>query len=95
MKEKPPECFGDIETVFPKGESGLRHSPEMCLSCLHKTACLRSAMESTDGLAVKKEMVERAYTSGTMNFFQRWSRKKSLCHKQKEGAKHGQKRSGS
>ena len=93
MEKKTPECFGDIETVFPKGENGLRHSPKRCLSCLHKTPCLRSAMKSIDGLTVKREMVDRAYRSGTMNFLQRWSQKKALYRKWADGSKDRQKRS--
>jgi len=94
MDNKAPECFGDIETVFPKGKNGLRCSPEPCLSCFYKTACLKSAMESMGGLAVKREMVDRAYTSGTMTFLERWSHKKMLYLRLRKSSKHRQKRRG-
>jgi hypothetical protein len=82
--EKYPVCFGDLETVFPKGKEGLRNTPEACLSCLHKTACLQSAMEKTGGLKVREEIVDRAYESGMMGFVERWSKKKELQRKLKK-----------
>jgi hypothetical protein len=87
MDKKVPECFGDIDTVFPKGKNGLRHSPETCIACFHKTECLKSAIRGSDGLAVRKEFVDRAYTSGAMSFLERWSQKKALHCKRKEKPK--------
>jgi hypothetical protein len=79
-----PDCFGDLEIVFPKGKRGLRNTPKTCLSCLHKTACLGSAMKGAGGLIVREEMLDRAYQSGMMSFFERWSKKKQLaCHLKK------------
>ena len=75
--QKPP-CFGDLETVFPMREDGLRVTPIPCLQCPHKTQCLRSAMGSKDGFNVREEMIDRAYRGGLMGFFQRWSHKKSI-----------------
>jgi len=83
-KEKYPPCFGDLDTVFPKGNDGLRNTPENCLSCAHKTECLRSAMEGADGLKVREEYLDRAYASGIMSFLERWSLKKDLKRRQKE-----------
>jgi hypothetical protein len=77
-KKDVPACFGDLDTVFPKGEDGLRHSPEACMACAHKTECLRSAMQGGQGLRVREETVDRAYASGRLSFFERWSRKKEL-----------------
>ena len=57
-KEKFPPCFGDLDTVFPKGNDGLRNTPETCLSCTHKTECLRSAMEGPEGLKVREEYMD-------------------------------------
>lgn len=81
---KLPECFGDLEVVFPMGEDGLRASPEKCLECEHKTGCLRYAMAGPQGNEVKGEKVERAYKSGQMSFLERWSRKKSLHRARKK-----------
>ncbi|MEN8247192.1 MAG: hypothetical protein ABFS43_20075 [Thermodesulfobacteriota bacterium] len=79
-----PACFGDLDKVFPKEEDGLRHSPETCLECAHKTECLRSAMQGDQGLRVREEKVDRAYSSGMLSFFERWSRKKELDARRKQ-----------
>jgi len=73
-----PLCFGDLNTVFPEGGDGLRYSPETCLKCAVKTECLRSAMKGSQGLHVREATVDRAYSSGMMSFFERWSKKKEL-----------------
>ena len=78
-QKKYPPCYGDLEAVFPIGEEGLRHSPESCMPCCYKTECLRQAMTRKDGIKVREEMVDRAYASGALGFFERWSRKKALC----------------
>ena len=80
-EKKYPACFGELDVVFPKEESGLRDTPETCLACLHKTACLRSALEGADGFKVREEFIDRAYTSGHMSFLKRWSKKKDLQRK--------------
>lgn len=77
-QKKFPPCFGDLETVFPLGEEGLRQSPESCMPCCYKTQCLRKAMAQRGGITVREEMVDRAYASGVMGFLDRWSRKKAL-----------------
>jgi hypothetical protein len=82
--ETLPACYGELETVFPTGQDGLRSTPETCLECSHKTECLRSAMEGYDGLKVQEEFVDRAYNSGILSFFERWSKKKNLNRKKKD-----------
>ena len=77
-QKKFPPCFGDLETVFPKGEEGLRQTPESCMICCYKTSCLRKAMAEKGGITVRQEMVDRAYASGRVGFLERWSRKKAL-----------------
>ena len=84
IDNKYPKCFGDLDTVFPKTRDGLRSTPETCLECLHKTACLRAAMQSVDGMKVQEEIVDRAYDSGMMSFLERWSKKKVLKRKLKK-----------
>lgn len=73
-----PHCFAVLEKVFPMGENGLRQTPERCMVCLYKVECLRKAMADSGGFKVKEEMVDRAYSSGIMGFFERWSKKKDL-----------------
>jgi len=79
-----PVCYGVLENVFPLGDDGLRHSPECCMACPHKTPCLRAAL-TTDPKAddVKEEKVDRAYASGNLSFLSRWSKKKSLAGKKR------------
>jgi len=86
QNQEKPACFGNLEIVFPKTDDGLRHSPESCMPCFYKTKCLKKAMEGQDGLKVKEENTDRAYESGTIGFFERWSKKKAL---QKKIAAHG------
>jgi len=75
---KRPECFGQLDIVFPMGEDGLRHSPETCLKCLEKTDCLRTGLKGKAGLDVHEEHVDRSYDSGMIGFAQRWSQKKTI-----------------
>ena len=75
---KRPECFGQLDTVFPMGEDGLRRSPETCLKCLHKTDCLRTGLKGKSGLKVHEEHVDRSYNSGMIGFAERWSKKKDI-----------------
>lgn len=82
-KEKRPECFGNLEKVFPMTDKGLRQTPDDCFfHCPVKTKCLQHAMATKDGIQVEEEIIERGTRSGAMNFFERWSRKKQL-HKKK------------
>ena len=79
-----PVCFGRLDIVFPKGTDGLRNTPEGCMGCFHKVACLRSAIAGPEGLKVQEEKIDRAYTSGMITFFERWSKKKDFKRKIKE-----------
>lgn len=80
--QEKPSCYAQIEAVFPLGEDGLRHSPEACMACPHKTPCLRAAL-TRDPKAdeVHSERVDRAYDAGSISFLSRWSRKKSLANR--------------
>ena len=80
-----PYCYGDLDTVFPKGEDGLRHSPESCFPCVYKTECLRAAMQGKNSVRVRGEWVDRAYASGMIGFLDRWSRKKILHNRARQG----------
>lgn len=76
-----PDCFGVLEIVFPMSDDRLRHSPDSCMICIHKTECLRSAIKNPDGHKVKVEIVDRAYEAKNIGFLQRWSRRKYLKKK--------------
>jgi hypothetical protein len=83
-KEKRPDCFGKLENVFPRGEDGLRHTPDTCMNtCPFKTACLQQALQGQAGLSVHEEVVDRAYAAGMLNFMQRWTQKKNLHYRLK------------
>lgn len=82
--EKKPDCFGVIDVVFPMGDDGLRHSPESCMECRHKTECLRTAIKNPKGLKVREELVDRAYDAGNIGFLKRWSKRKYLQKIKKE-----------
>ncbi len=78
-EESLPECFGDLETVFPMTEAGLRQTPEKCFyHCPVKTRCLKQAMGTKDAVKVEEELLERGSRAGLINFFERWSRKKQV-----------------
>lgn len=84
MSSEYPYCFGKLDIVFPMGENGLRHTPESCFVCFYKTQCLKTAMKNVDGLKVREECLDRAYSSGMVGFFERWSRKKDLHRRMTE-----------
>lgn len=85
MKEN--ECFGALQRVFPMGAQGLREVPSECFGCSRKTACLRTALSTPEGVRVQVEMVERAASKGMMGRFERWSRKKELSRLLREEKK--------
>ncbi len=80
-----PECFGCLEKVFPMTDSGLRQTPDECFyHCPVKTKCLRMAVSGQEGMAVEEEILKRGTQSGTITFFERWSRKKQLHRNHKK-----------
>ena len=86
MKTSKPPCFGDLDTVFPMRNDGLRHTPKSCFECEQKTECLKTAMKTGKGTDARHEIVDRAYDTGLIGFFERWSRKKVL-HRLRETQK--------
>jgi hypothetical protein len=85
-KKETPECFARLETVFPMGPDGLRHTPPECLDCDLKTECLRGAVRGEQGLAVHEERLKRAYQAGSVGFLERWARQKTLERRRPKGA---------
>ncbi len=80
-KNNRPNCFADLDKVFPIRPDGLRHTPDVCLACASKTECLRAAMKKKQGLKVYSEKIDRAYRSGVMGFLERWAKRKELHRK--------------
>ncbi len=74
----PPECFGDLDTVFPVGEEGIRTSPPECMKCPHAKSCLQAAIRSPEGLKLQEEKVDQAYEYGLIGKIERWSKKKLI-----------------
>lgn len=78
-KENKPSCFGNLDSVFPMGDDGLRISPDSCrIECEYRTECLKSALEGSKGDSVQAELLDRKYESGKIGFFERWAKKKTL-----------------
>ncbi len=73
-----PECFGQLDTVFPIGEEGIRTSPPECMRCTHAKSCLQAALRSPEGLRLQEEKVDRAYEYGLIGKVERWSQKKLI-----------------
>jgi hypothetical protein len=73
-----PQCFADLDRVFPRGAEGLRHTPPECLACDLKTDCLRAAVAGEQGLAVHEERLARAYRAGSVGFLERWAQQKGI-----------------
>ena len=73
-----PECFGQLDTVFPMGEEGIRTSPPDCMKCPFAKPCLQAALRSPEGLKLQEEKVDQAYEHGLIGKLERWSRKKLI-----------------
>ena len=90
-----PPCFSNLEIVFPMGPDGLRCTPKGCMACECKTECLRTAMQRTGGIGVREEIVDRAYASGRLGFFERWSKRKTFNRQKLHLKKTDRKKEGS
>ena len=73
-----PDCFGQLDTVFPVGEGGIRSSPPECMKCPFAKSCLQAAMRSPEGLELQEEKVDQAYEYGLIGKLEHWSRKKLI-----------------
>lgn len=84
LKDKP-ECFGQLDQVFPMTKSGLRESPDRCMrTCIFKTECLRTALrKDPESPKMMEDKVDEAYDSGLVTFLERWSKKKYLKKRKK------------
>ncbi len=78
-----PECYGDLERVFPQGEGGLREVPAGCWDCNHRVDCLRAAARKKDGKEqLDEERALRSDPDGVAGFVRRWSRRKSAARRE-------------
>jgi len=44
-------------------------------------------MQSKSGIGVREAAVDRAYAAGSLGFIERWSKKKALQRRRKQGSK--------
>ena len=82
VSDKP--CFGVLERVFPMGGEGLREVVPACFSCPERTACLQAALDTREGLGLRRELVDRAPAGGLMGRLRRWSERKEISRLMKE-----------
>lgn len=75
------DCFGILEKVFPLGEGGLREITAACFECPEKTACLRAALDSREGLSLRARMLDRSPAEGVWDRLKRWSYRKELSRR--------------
>jgi hypothetical protein len=79
-KHNRPECYGDVETVFPMGGQGLREVSPGCWDCPHRVECLRAAVTGRPGgrvIAEDRGRREQEHLGGAAGFLRRWSRLKA------------------
>lgn len=84
-----PICFGQIDTVFPVAESGLREIPDACRECGLDHDCLRMALQSPEGRRFLAEKIRQNQggdpgddqSSSVVGFLKRWSDRKLASRK--------------
>lgn len=78
MDKTQRECFGILDKVFPLGKEGLREIVSSCHRCYDLKTCLKAALNTKEGLALRNEILDRAATTGLVGRLTRWSEKKEL-----------------
>lgn len=81
------QCFGKLDEVFPMGEEGLREVVPSCFECPERTACLKTALQSKEGLGLRKENLDRSPARGFIDRVKRWSERKYLSRQMEEKEK--------
>ncbi len=87
MNKAQRECFGILDKVFPMGREGLREIVPTCFECPDKGACLRTALATEEGLALRGEVLDRTPARGFVGRLKRWSEKKELSRLMKQRQK--------
>jgi hypothetical protein len=78
--DKNKICFGKLDEVFPSGADGMRDVPVGCTVCGMKTACLRAALASEEGIQLRESRLASACGRGLMGRVRRWSELKTLAN---------------
>ena len=73
-------CFGILERVFPVSDRGIREIVSECFDCTERVSCLKKALSTKEGLALRSDILERAPVDGILGRIRRWSNKKELSH---------------
>jgi hypothetical protein len=71
-------CYGILDKVFPMGDEGLREIVPRCFDCPEKRECLQAALETEQGIAMRRALLERTPPQGLMGRLKRWSERKAL-----------------
>lgn len=87
MKDSPKDCFGVLRQVFPMGDGGMREVPERCFECPEKTPCMKAALDTREGIALKGDLLERSPAGGFLGRLRRWSEKKELSARLRDKGK--------
>ena len=87
VNETRKDCFSHLDKVFPMGGEGLRQVPPACFDCKDRKSCMRSALETREGLVFREELLERSPSGGIVGRIKRWSEKKTLAGRRKEKGK--------
>lgn len=76
-----PDCFGQLDIVFPMGEEGVRTTPPECMKCALVKSCIQAAMHGPEGLRLEEARVDLAYEYGLIGRLECWSKKKLIHQK--------------
>ena len=87
MNKPREECFGILDKVFPMGREGLREIVPTCFDCPEKGPCLKAALGTKEGLALRGKTLDRTPSKGLIDRVKRWSERKELSRlmKQEQG----------
>ncbi|MBF0525801.1 MAG: hypothetical protein HQK56_11975 [Deltaproteobacteria bacterium] len=83
-----PDCFGQLERVFPMTHVGLRMVTLECRGCPSLKGCLKSAVDGKSGAGIKETPAkdepeeERKADVGVVGFLKRWSVKKEQARQE-------------
>ncbi len=84
MNNSRAECFGILDKVFPVGSEGLREIVPACCECPEKGPCLKTALKTKEGLALRGEVLDRTPATGFADRIKRWSERKDLSRLAKQ-----------
>jgi hypothetical protein len=84
MDQGQKECFGILHNVFPLGREGLREIVPSCFDCPERGPCLKTALATKEGLALRREVLDSTPARGLVERVKRWSQRKELSRLMKQ-----------